>query len=187
MVCLSRRKKHKLLTFPLAEHVEFRLNVRRNSISGILFSHIVFRLTYSFWLVQTYIQCQGHVPPQFSQFHAILLNFHPVFHPNIWREKGFCPLWPGNLQPGYYEESLCWSWVFLVKYKGLPNKGGWRSTFPTRVSSSEMVLCPILWGINYHIFMPVRLDEISNSIVDTRLKFVHVHPKTFGTVYTYFF
>jgi hypothetical protein len=38
--------------------------------------------------------------------------------------------------------------------------------------SSETVLCPILWGINYHIFMPVRLDEISNSIVDTRLKFV---------------
>ncbi len=32
----------------LAEHVEFRLNVRRNSISGILFSHIVFVLTFSF-------------------------------------------------------------------------------------------------------------------------------------------
>ncbi len=30
---------------------------------------------------------------------------------------------------------------------------------------SEMALCPILWGVNYHIFMPVRLDEISNSIV----------------------
>jgi hypothetical protein len=38
-----------------------------------------------------------------------------------------------------------------------------------------MVLCPILWGINYHIFMPIRLDEISNSIVDTRLKFVYVY------------
>ncbi len=38
--------------------------------------------------------------------------------------------------------------------------------------TSETVLCPILWGINYHIFMPVRLDEISNLIVDTRLKFV---------------
>ncbi len=25
--------------------------------------------------------------------------------------------------------------------------------------------------------MPVRLDEISNSIVDTRLKFVHVYQK----------
>jgi hypothetical protein len=53
--------------------------------------------------------------------------------------------------------------------------------------TSEMVLCPILWGINYHIFMPVRLDEISNSIVDNRLKFVPVYQKKFGTVYTYFF
>jgi hypothetical protein len=44
-------------------------------------------------------------------------------------------------------------------------------------STSEMVLCPILWGINYHIFMPVRLDEISNSIVDTRLKFVYCYQK----------
>ncbi len=40
-----------------------------------------------------------------------------------------------------------------------------------------MVLCPILWGINIHIFMPVRLDEISNSIVDTRLKFVYIYQK----------
>ncbi len=53
--------------------------------------------------------------------------------------------------------------------------------------TSETVLCPILWGINYHIFMPVRLDEISNSIVDTRLKFVYVYQKKFGTVSTYFF
>jgi hypothetical protein len=52
---------------------------------------------------------------------------------------------------------------------------------------SEMVLGPILWGINYHIFMPVRLDEISNLIVDTRLKFVHVYKKKIGTVYTNFF
>jgi hypothetical protein len=37
-------------------------------------------------------------------------------------------------------------------------------------NTSEMVLCPILWGINYHIFMPVRLDEISNSIVDMSIK-----------------
>jgi hypothetical protein len=34
--------------------------------------------------------------------------------------------------------------------------------------------------------MPVRLDEISNSIVDT-LKFVYVDQKKFGTIYTYFF
>jgi hypothetical protein len=26
-------------------------------------------------------------------------------------------------------------------------------------NASETVLCPILWGINYHIFMPVRLDK----------------------------
>ncbi len=44
-------------------------------------------------------------------------------------------------------------------------------------TASEMVLCPILWGINIHIFMPVRLDEILNSIVDTRLKFVYVYQK----------
>ncbi len=47
----------------------------------------------------------------------------------------------------------------------------------THAPASQMVLCPILWGINYHIFMPVRLDEISNSIVDTRLKFVYVYQK----------
>jgi hypothetical protein len=35
--------------------------------------------------------------------------------------------------------------------------------------------------------MPVRLDEISNLIVDTRLKFVHGYQKKIGTVYTYFF
>ena len=35
--------------------------------------------------------------------------------------------------------------------------------------------------------MPVRLDETSNSIVDTRLKFVYVYQKKIGTVYTYFF
>ncbi len=35
--------------------------------------------------------------------------------------------------------------------------------------------------------MPVRFDEISNSIVDTRLKFVYVYQKKIGTVYTYFF
>jgi hypothetical protein len=35
--------------------------------------------------------------------------------------------------------------------------------------------------------MPVRLDEISNSIVDTHLKFVYVFQKKIGTVYTYFF
>ncbi len=52
---------------------------------------------------------------------------------------------------------------------------------------SETVLCPILWGINYHIFMPVRLDEILNSIVDTCLKFVYVYQKQFGIVNTYFF
>jgi hypothetical protein len=54
-------------------------------------------------------------------------------------------------------------------------------------TASEMVLCPILWGINVHIFMPVRLDEISNSIVDTRLKFVYIYQKIIGLVYTYFF
>jgi hypothetical protein len=53
--------------------------------------------------------------------------------------------------------------------------------------TSETVLCPILWGIKYHIFMPVRLDEISNSIVDTPLKFVYVYQKQFGIVHTYFF
>jgi hypothetical protein len=31
------------------------------------------------------------VSPQFLQFPAILLNFHPVLHPNIWREEGFLP------------------------------------------------------------------------------------------------
>ncbi len=35
--------------------------------------------------------------------------------------------------------------------------------------------------------MPVRLGETSNSIVDTRLKFVRSYQKQFGTVYTYFF
>ncbi len=45
------------------------------------------------------------------------------------------------------------------------------------INPSEMVLCPVLWGINYHIFMPVMLDEISNSIVDTCLKFVYVYQK----------
>jgi hypothetical protein len=35
--------------------------------------------------------------------------------------------------------------------------------------------------------MPVRLGEISNLIVDTRLKFVHVYQNKIGTVYTYFF
>ncbi len=59
--------------------------------------------------------------------------------------------------------------------------------FPDGITTSEMVLCPILWGINYHIFVPVRLDEILNSIVDTRLKFVYVYQKKIGTVYTYFF
>ena len=34
--------------------------------------------------------------------------------------------------------------------------------------------------------MPVRLGEISNSIVDTHLKFVHVYQKKLGIVYTYF-
>ncbi len=55
------------------------------------------------------------------------------------------------------------------------------------IASSEMVLCPILWGINIHIFMPMRLDEISNSIVDTHLKFVCIYQKKIGLVYTYFF
>jgi hypothetical protein len=45
-VCRVERKKK--LTFPLAEHVEFRLNEHRNSISGILCSHIVFMLIYRF-------------------------------------------------------------------------------------------------------------------------------------------
>ena len=35
--------------------------------------------------------------------------------------------------------------------------------------------------------MPVRLGDISNSIVDTRLKFVHVYQKKLGIIYTYFF
>ena len=35
--------------------------------------------------------------------------------------------------------------------------------------------------------MPVRLGEISNLIVDTQLKFVHVYQKKNGAVYTYFF
>ena len=34
--------------------------------------------------------------------------------------------------------------------------------------------------------MPVRLGDISNSIVDTHLKFVHVYQKKLGIVYTYF-
>ncbi len=54
-------------------------------------------------------------------------------------------------------------------------------------STSEMVLCPILWGINYHIFMPVRLDEILNSIVDTRLKFVYVYKKKIAQFTPMFF
>ena len=35
--------------------------------------------------------------------------------------------------------------------------------------------------------MPVRLGDISNSIVDTHLKFVHVYQKKLGIFYTYFF
>jgi hypothetical protein len=53
--------------------------------------------------------------------------------------------------------------------------------------TSEMVLCPILWGINIHIFMPVRLDKISNSIVDTRLKFVYVYQKNLASFTPTFF
>ena len=54
-------------------------------------------------------------------------------------------------------------------------------------TSSKMVLCPILWGINYHIFMPVRLDEISNLIVETCLKFVHVYQKNLAQFTPTFF
>ncbi len=35
--------------------------------------------------------------------------------------------------------------------------------------------------------MPVRLDEISNSIVDTRLKFVHVYQKKLAQFTSTFF
>jgi hypothetical protein len=35
--------------------------------------------------------------------------------------------------------------------------------------------------------MPVRLDEISNSVVDTHRKFVYVYQFFFCTVYTCFF
>ncbi len=35
--------------------------------------------------------------------------------------------------------------------------------------------------------MPVRLGDISNSIVDTYLKFVHVYQKKLGINNTYFF
>jgi hypothetical protein len=35
--------------------------------------------------------------------------------------------------------------------------------------------------------MPVRLGDISNSIVDTHLKFVHVYQKKIGIFYTIFF
>ncbi len=35
--------------------------------------------------------------------------------------------------------------------------------------------------------MPMRLDKILNSIVDTHLKFVYNYQKIIGTVYTYFF
>ena len=35
--------------------------------------------------------------------------------------------------------------------------------------------------------MPVRLGDISNSIVDTHLKFVHVYQKKLGIINTYFF
>jgi len=35
--------------------------------------------------------------------------------------------------------------------------------------------------------MPVRLDEISNSIVDTHLKFVHVYQNKLGIINTFFF
>jgi hypothetical protein len=55
------------------------------------------------------------------------------------------------------------------------------------VVTSETVLCPIYGVLIYHIFMPVRLGDISNSIVDTHLKFVHVYQKKLGKIYTYFF
>ena len=35
--------------------------------------------------------------------------------------------------------------------------------------------------------MPMRLGDISNSVVDTRLKFVHAYQKKPGIIYTYFF
>ena len=50
-----------------------------------------------------------------------------------------------------------------------------------------MVLCPILWGINYYLFMLVRLDEILNSIVDTRLKFLYVYQKKIAQFIPTFF
>ena len=53
---------------------------------------------------------------------------------------------------------------------------------PVRDNTSEMVLCPILWGMNYHVFMPMRLDEISNLKGDNHLKFVHANQFFFGTV-----
>ena len=53
--------------------------------------------------------------------------------------------------------------------------------------ASETVLCHILWGINYHIFMPMRLDEISNLIVDTHLKFVYVYQKKIAQFIPTFF
>ena len=39
----------------------------------------------------------------------------------------------------------------------------------------------------YRIFMPVRLGDILNLIVDTHLKFVHVYQKKLGIINTYFF
>jgi hypothetical protein len=76
--------------------------------------------------VQTYIRCKGHLSPQFSQFPAILLNFHPHSMPKFGRKKVFFPLWPGNTQPGYYiGKKRVAVRDFAGRYQGWLNKGGW--------------------------------------------------------------
>ncbi len=79
--------------------------------------------------------------------------------------------------------------ISLWRHKSIHNNTSNQQTPPPwwwSRSPSEMVLCPILWGINYHIFMPVRLDEILNLIVDTRLKFVYVYQKKKHSLYLLF-
>jgi hypothetical protein len=105
-----------------------------------------------------------------------------------------CALSPGVLEPAnLLRKGLNWLTHHLsrgcknpeskvIQLKMLHQTRELESTLPmtdvqplevqNKMISSETVLCPILWGINYRIFMPVKLDEISNSIVDTCLKFV---------------
>ena len=87
-------------------------------------------------LVQTYIRCKGHLSPQFSQFPAILLNFHPYSMPIFGGKKGFFPLWPGNTQPGYIgKKSVWWSKILLVA----------TTVDPTRVGGGQLSLPGVSW------------------------------------------